>query len=372
MKSPSIRPLTTASFALVLALGMAPPLHADQVILDDLIVIGNAGIGTDATDGMSFGFDTIILRENNLRMFFDDTSASASFPKNDWRILINDSAMGGDSYFAIEDATAVAVPFTIMAGAPNDALHIDSTGRIGLGTAIPAASLHILEESAPSVVFEQSNDTFPSYTWTVSADHTAFNIQDSITAVSPFSIGAGAPDNSLAIASDGSVGLGIDSPNAEMHVVVDTTMGEGMIVGPASVSSNNATLHVEGTAFIAQDFQIGSSRTRKEEIRELELAEARAALEELDPVQFRYKNDPETQLGFIAEDVPDLVATQERRSLAPMGFVAVITKVVQGYELRERRLRQQVTDQEAQLNELLERLEKLETRGDGAEKEVRP
>ena len=40
---------------------------------------------------MSFGFDTIVLKENNLRIFFDDTSTSASFPRNDWRIIANDS-----------------------------------------------------------------------------------------------------------------------------------------------------------------------------------------------------------------------------------------------------------------------------------------
>lgn len=34
-------------------------------------------------------------------------------------------------------------------------------------------------------------------------------------------------------------------------------------------------------------------------------------------------------MGFIAEDVPDLVATPNRKSLSPMDIVAVLTKVVQ-------------------------------------------
>jgi hypothetical protein len=34
-------------------------------------------------------------------------------------------------------------------------------------------------------------------------------------------------------------------------------------------------------------------------------------------------------LGFIAEDVPDLVATADRKGLSSMDIVAVLTKVVQ-------------------------------------------
>ncbi len=40
---------------------------ADQVILDDLIVDGSACIGFDCVNGESFGFDTLRLKENNLR-----------------------------------------------------------------------------------------------------------------------------------------------------------------------------------------------------------------------------------------------------------------------------------------------------------------
>ncbi len=50
----------------------------------------------------------------------------------------------------------------------------------------------------------------------------------------------------------------------------------------------------------------------------------------LSPVHFAYNADPNEQhLGFIAEDVPDLVATNARKALAPMDIVAVLTKTVQ-------------------------------------------
>jgi hypothetical protein len=50
----------------------------------------------------------------------------------------------------------------------------------------------------------------------------------------------------------------------------------------------------------------------------------------LQPVQFRYKTDPEeNHVGFIAEDVPHLVASTDRKGMSAMDVVAVLTKVVQ-------------------------------------------
>ena len=58
----------------------------DQVILDDLIVDGSLCVGLDCVNGESFGFDSIRLKENNLRIKVQDTSATASFPTRDWQI----------------------------------------------------------------------------------------------------------------------------------------------------------------------------------------------------------------------------------------------------------------------------------------------
>ena len=65
------------------------------MINDDLIVDGSACIGFDCVNGESFGFDTIRLKENNLRIKFDDTSVAASFPRTDWQLTANASANGG-------------------------------------------------------------------------------------------------------------------------------------------------------------------------------------------------------------------------------------------------------------------------------------
>jgi hypothetical protein len=73
-----------------------------------------------------------------------------------------------------------------------------------------------------------------------------------------------------------------------------------------------------------------SSREYKENIESLDSREALATLASLDPVKFNYKADAsEKRVGFIAEDVPELVATKDRKGMSPMDVVAVLTKVVQ-------------------------------------------
>ena len=73
-----------------------------------------------------------------------------------------------------------------------------------------------------------------------------------------------------------------------------------------------------------------SSREYKEDIKVLSAQAAFDALEALTPVTFVYKSDrTEQHVGFIAEDVPDLVATQDHKSLSSMDIVSVLTKVVQ-------------------------------------------
>ncbi|NEP68638.1 MULTISPECIES: tail fiber domain-containing protein [unclassified Moorena] len=88
-------------------------------------------------------------------------------------------------------------------------------------------------------------------------------------------------------------------------------------------------VHVNGHLTYRTIGQV-SSRELKENINTLAIEDAIETLEGLNPVQFSYKKDhqKETHIGFIAEDVPDLVASHDRKTLSPMDIVAVLTKVV--------------------------------------------
>ncbi len=74
-----------------------------------------------------------------------------------------------------------------------------------------------------------------------------------------------------------------------------------------------------------------SSRELKENMTALSSHEAVETLAGLQPIKFNYKADHthECHVGFIAEEVPDLVAQVDRKSLNAMDIVAVLTKVLQ-------------------------------------------
>jgi len=197
-----------------------PSKFKDQLIADDLIVTGSLGIGNDMVVDYNFGFNTIVLRENNLRMLFDDTSVAGTFPANDWGIELNSTANGGENYFAIQDATAWRYPFKIMASAPNNSLYIKANGDIGFGTPSPIAKLHLLDNDTPTVRLEQDGSSgWPPQTWDMAGNEANFFIRD-VTHGSelPFRIQPGAPTSSLTIKSTGNVGLGTWEPEEILDV----------------------------------------------------------------------------------------------------------------------------------------------------------
>lgn len=195
---------------------------ADIVHLDDVIVTGSECVGFDCVSGEAFGYDTIRLNEQNLQIHFEDSSDPAgTFPTNDWRIRINDSASGGVNYFAIEDATAAgATPFKIEAGAGSNALYVDDAERIGFGTAIPAQQLHIVDGNTPTLRLDQDGSSgFTPQAWDLASNESNFFIRDATNGSKlPFRIRPGAPTSSIDIAADGNVGIGTDSPERALEV----------------------------------------------------------------------------------------------------------------------------------------------------------
>ena len=110
----------------------------------------------------------------------------------------------------------------------------------------------------------------------------------------------------LTIIGNGYVGIGIQDPLYPLE------MDSGAHVTIGGVWTN------------------ASSRDYKDNIEALATEEALDTLKELNPVKFAYKRDrTEKHIGFIAEEVPELVSTKDRKGLSPMDIVAVLTKVVQ-------------------------------------------
>ena len=104
-----------------------------------------------------------------------------------------------------------------------------------------------------------------------------------------------------------------------------------------------------------------SSRPFKRDITELPAEEALKVFEDLKPVTFEYKANPaKKHVGFIAEDVPALVATQDRKGLAAMDIVGVLTKVVQQQQEAFEEQQQLIKRQQDEITELERRIGRLE------------
>lgn len=75
--------------------------------------------------------------------------------------------------------------------------------------------------------------------------------------------------------------------------------------------------------------QMSCSREFKENISDLTALEAMTTLQNLTPVKYDYKGEKafRQNLGFIAEDMPDNVASEDRKTISPFEVVPILTKV---------------------------------------------
>ena len=84
------------------------------------------------------------------------------------------------------------------------------------------------------------------------------------------------------------------------------------------------------------------------------------ALAALSPVRYVYKNSrDEEYVGFIAEDVPDLVASNDRKSISPMDIVAVLTTVTKDQKAK---VTEQMAEKDAEISALRDELARQDER----------
>jgi len=255
--------LATASVTATVSLMAAAPAQAVFFHIGSGSIDGSLCVGLDCVASPAFGFDTIRMSENNLRVHFEDTSTAAAFPPNDWRIIINDSANGGASYFGVEDSSAGRIPFRVSAGARSNALFVDSQGDVGIGTSTPATDIEIKIGDTPTVRLQQDGTSgFTPQTWDMAGNETNFFIRD-VTGGStlPFRIRPGAPSSAIFIDTDGDVGIGTASPNTSNAdddlVVLDSGPARLALINTAAANTvwtfnSNNTLRISAGADAAE------------------------------------------------------------------------------------------------------------------------
>jgi len=260
---------------------------------------GNVGIGTPNPqsmlhigDGLAGGYRSWMVRgtlvsENRDNVFFG---------------LKNEGLDRKDAVIAWGDNTGDAFRFIFVgSGGPADGqeiMRLQPNGNVGIGTTNPTGKLQIEDGSAPDskIMFGSSQG---------GAHHLSSKRDIVFNSDNPFGTERGCFYFRKTT---------FDNLASHRNLVVITEAGD---------------LKATGNVY-ANGLLLSSSRELKENIAELSGKEAVEALKNLNPVKFNFKadSDKNRHIGFIAEDVPELVATSDRKTLSPMDIVAVLTQAL--------------------------------------------
>jgi hypothetical protein len=214
---------------------------------------------------------------------------------------------------------------------------VTQDGKVGVGTSTPSYQLDVSGGTVARSEMHFSKDGSDTGGWITSVLENNFFlssgamysaadggwIQKSSDGKSVYA-GSGGTGYTLYLQSGGSVGSPVTSV-PRFKIDYNGNVGIG-------TTTPSYPLHMASGAYVTTGgvWTNASSREYKDNIEALATEEALDTLKELNPVKFAYKADrTERHVGFIAEDVPQLVATKDRKGLSALDIVAVLTKVVQ-------------------------------------------
>lgn len=320
-----MRSFTRVACFLLVLWGM-PGLAFAQVDTSMVVTsIGNVGIGTVNPEHMvhvyGTGFTTL-----NQPIFKAETDGGQFGPQ----LRLKHNGPAGQEWLLVSGGSGNAAVQAGNLGFVQEGIGprmlINSNGDVGIGIN-PVTNLHVsssadqtellLDNTNPEAVRSFVKFRFPGINEWIVGMHGADQDKFKIANTGDF----GSLDR-LTITQAGNVGIGTATPGHPLE------MASGAHVTAGGVWTD------------------ASSRDLKENIEDLSAEAAITALMQLTPKQYNYIRDQdESHVGFIAEDVPDLVAMNNRKSLSSMDIVAVLTKVVQQQQAQIEELKAMVNAQ---------------------------
>jgi hypothetical protein len=260
-------------------------------------------------------------------------------------------------------------------------MHIAQNGYVGIGTDNPQQRLHVVgnirwgdhgsflsSDQGGSIKLGGTGTPYIDFRNDMTSDHDVrlrLASDDVLLLEGGYLNSNGRPLNSPAFYCTGTNGrvarlvpyLGANAYNPLTEagdVGLFFSDGAGFVIAPHSSAGKGMRLDPYGNLGVTGTLTTGSSRDLKNNIDELSGEEAVEALMSLVPVKYNYKtNTEELELGFIAEDVPELVARNDRKSLSPMDFAALSVSVIQELKRENENQQRQITELKALVVQLV-------------------
>ncbi|XHX79862.1 MAG: DUF6519 domain-containing protein [Stenomitos frigidus ULC029] len=243
---------------------------------------------------------------------------------------------------------------------------LQSNGNVGIGSDTPTAKLHIVTaadevEAVRLTVGDRQLDLgIQADAVQLRTNGKRYNFDQGITvqpgifnSAGDLLLQTGGTSQVTILRDSGNVGIGTTTPEAKLQLI------------------GNAKF--EGTVVHSDSPQVAASRVQKENIVDFASQEAADLLKALHPVKFTHRADPsqQPQAGFLAEDVPSLVASTDGQAVRMMEIIAILTQNIKNHEQTIVTLTQQTTQQQAMIDGLVERVAPVERRNRNGQRQQR-
>lgn len=231
------------------ALCVATPLMAEDQFLDTVLIrdallcvgVECAPAEPDIPDRQG-----IKIKDLAPALLFEDVFQSENSPDRDWMLGAGDFNASIKDAFFLRDIDEGTDPVRIVGGAPNDALFVDATGRIGLGTSMPQESLHIVGGAGTGIRIEGTRNTPGNAIFEASVGNFGFFLADLDAVTFPFGVANAAPSNAMIIAETGNVGLGTFTPSAPLELSSDAAFNFFRITATGAAVNDSVDITFTG------------------------------------------------------------------------------------------------------------------------------
>ena len=238
--------MTARMLALLGAGLLGTPLLADQVINDDLIVVGNACVGFDCSVNQTFPVNGIELEENNTRISFDSgafvlaANQNTNGGLNEFRIDTSGLVRGSDATGRTQVTFLPTLAATVM---PDGRLRID------LSEAPNAISIAVPQLSDATLTVTDPYAYVPAGSFTLFSGGTFFIIDENVPVTSDsgttFSYtGTGSVANMTFATVGTGVTLGRGSTRQDGAVSVGAAGAERRVTGVADAVADDDLINL--------------------------------------------------------------------------------------------------------------------------------